>query len=147
MSKSDAFENAWLQLVFNNVNIANIGDATGLRGSTTAGNLYVSLHTADPGETGTEATSEISYTGYARQAVARSSAGWTVTGNSVSPTANIQFPTSTGGTGGTATHWSVGVASSGASTILYSGTITPNISVAAGVQPILLASGTTITED
>ena len=31
MSKSDAFENAMLLLVFNNSNIANVGDATGLR--------------------------------------------------------------------------------------------------------------------
>ena len=104
MSKSNAFENALLLLAFNNTNIANVGDATGLRGSTTAGSLYLSLHTADPGEAGSQTTSEAAYTSYARVAVARSGAGFTVTGNSVSPAATVSFPAGTGGTG-TATHF------------------------------------------
>lgn len=99
MSKSDAFENSILLLIFNNTNIADIGDATGLRGSTAAGSLYLSLHTADPGEAGTQATSEIAYTGYARVAVARSSAGFTVTADTVTLTANADFPEMTGGAG------------------------------------------------
>ena len=37
-----------LELIFQNLDCANIGDATGLRGSITAGSLYVSLHTANP---------------------------------------------------------------------------------------------------
>lgn len=146
MSKSNDFENALLLLIFNNTNIANIGDATGLRGSTTAGSLYLSFHTADPGEAGTEATNEISYTGYARQAVARSSAGFTVSGSSVTLTNNVDFPEMTGGAGGLATHFAVGVASSGATMVLYKGTVTPNITVAVGVTPRLKAA-TSITED
>jgi hypothetical protein len=146
MSKSNSLENSLLLLLFNNTNIANVGDATGLRGSTAAGSLYVSLHTADPGEAGDQTTSEISYTGYARVAVARSSAGWTVTANSVSPTATIGFPASTGGTGGTVTHFGIGTASSGAGVLLYSGTVTPNISVANGVTP-QLTTASAITED
>lgn len=149
MSKSDAFENALMLLIFNNTNIANIGDATGLRGSTTAGSLYVSIHTADPGEAGTEATNEISYTGYARTAVARSSAGFTVTGNKVELAAHVDFGEMTAGTGGTVTHWAVGVASSGATVILYSGTVSPNISVANGVTPRVKggSGNSNITED
>ena len=50
--KSDTFENALLLLMFNNSNIANVGDATGIRSSTAAGSLYFSLHTADPGDAG-----------------------------------------------------------------------------------------------
>lgn len=146
MSKSDSLENSLLLLIFNNTNIANIGDATGLRGSTTAGSLYVSLHTADPGEAGTQATSEISYTGYARVAVARSGAGFTVTTSSVSPAADVTFGAMTAGTGGTVTHFGVGTASSGAGVLLYSGTVTPNISVVNGVTPII-TSASTITED
>ncbi len=91
MSKSNAYETALLQLVFQNSTIANIGDATGLRGSTTAGQLFFSLHSADPGEVGTQATNEVSYTGYARVGVARSGAGFTVTDSSVSPAANVDF--------------------------------------------------------
>ena len=145
MSKSNAFETALLQLVFQNSNIANIGDATGLRGAATAGQLFFSLHTADPGEVGTQATSEVPYTSYARVGVARSSAGFTVTDNSVSPAANVDFPACTGGTA-TATHFSVGVASSGSNLVLYKGAISPTIAISTGVTP-RLTTATAITED
>lgn len=145
MSKGNTFENELLSLIFANSNIANIGDATGLRGSSTAGSLYAALHTGDPGEAGDQTTSECSYTSYARVAVARSGAGWTVTGNSVSPAANVDFPAATGGSQ-TATHFSIGTSSSGAGKILYKGTISPNISISSGVQP-RLSTATTITED
>lgn len=145
MSKSNAFETALLQLIFENSNIANIGDATGLRGSTTAGSLYFSLHTADPGEAGDQTTNEIAYTSYARVAVARSSSGWTVTGNAVALDAVVTFPAGTGGSG-TATHWGLGTSSSGAGTLLYKGAISPNIVCGNGVTP-QLAAGTVVTED
>jgi hypothetical protein len=131
--------------LFNNTNAANIGDATGLRGSTTAGSLYASLHTADPGEAGSQSTSEITYTSYARVAVARSSSGWTVTGNAVVPFAAITFPAGTGGSG-TAAYAGIGTASSGAGVLLYSGAITPNIVCGAGVTPSL-TTATSLTED
>jgi hypothetical protein len=145
MSKSNSWENGLLLLLFNNTNFANVGDATGLRGSTTAGSLYVSLHTADPGEAGDQTTSEVGYTSYARVAVARSSGGWTVSANSVSPAATITFPAGTGGSG-TVTHFGVGTASSAAGVLLYSGTVTPNIVTGNGVTPQLTTS-TAITED
>lgn len=147
MSKTNSLENSLLLLLFNNTNIANIGDATGVRGSTTAGSLYVSLHTADPGEAGDQTTNEATYTGYARIAVARSGAGWTVTNNSVSPAANIGDATwdCTAGTN-TITHFGVGTASSGAGVLLYKGAISPTIAVSAGVTPILTTSSA-ITED
>lgn len=145
MSKSNAMENSILELVFKNTNFANVGDATGLRGSTTAGSLYVSLHTADPGEAGDQTTNETTYTSYARQAIARSGAGFVVTANSVSPAANIVFPVSTGGTP-TITHFGIGTAVSGAGVLLYSGTVTPNIVVSTSVQQTL-TTGSAITED
>lgn len=143
MSKSNTFENDLLKLIFQAAAIANLADNAAASPLT---NLYVALHTADPGEAGDQTTSEISYTGYARVAVLRSASGWTVTGASVSPVADISFPISTGGTGGTATHASVGVATSGASKILYSGALAPNIVVTTGVTPII-TTGSTITED
>src|SRR3972149_7153155 len=121
MSKGNTFENSWLLLEFNNTNIANIGDATGLRGSTVAGNSYVSLHTDDPGEAGTQATNEISYTGYARVAVARSGAGWTVSGNSVSNAAAVTFGKRTDIGTAVATHFVVGAESAGATKIQRKG--------------------------
>jgi hypothetical protein len=146
MSKSNTFENELLLHIFNNADIPDIGDAAGLQNSAVAGSLYLSLHTADPGEAGTQSTSEISYTGYARQAVARSGAGFTVSGNSVTLTNNVDFPEMTGGTGGLVTHWAVGVSSAGASKILYKGTTDPDITISAGVTP-RLKQATSITED
>lgn len=146
MSKTNTFENELLLLVFNNTDIALIGDAAGLQNSAAAGSLYVSLHTADPAEAGAQNTSEISYTGYARVAVARSGAGWTVTGNSVSPAAAITFGAMTAGAGGTVTHFGVGTDVSGAGKLLYKGTVTPNIVVSNGVTP-QLTTATAITED
>lgn len=125
MSLSNAFENDLLLLLFNNTDIANIGDAAGIQNSATAGSLYVSLHTADPGETGTQATSETSYTGYARVAVARSGAGWTVSGTAPTQVVNaatITFGTSTVGTP-TITHFGVGLESAGATRLLASGVL------------------------
>lgn len=144
MSKTNTFKNAWLLHLFNNSDIANVGDATGLRGSSTAGSLYVSLHTSDPGETGSQTTNECAYTDYARVAVARSGSGWTVTNDTANPAAEISFPQASGGTE-TVTHFGVGTASSGAGVLLYKGTVTANISVTTGVTPILTVA-TSITE-
>lgn len=144
--KSDFFENALLLLIFNNTNIAGIGDATGVRGSTTVGSLYVSLHTADPTDAGAQSANEAAYTGYARQAAARSSAVWAVTGNSVSPVADIVFPASTGGSTTALTHWGVGIAASGATNLLYAGALSPSVAMAVGVAP-RVTTASTITED
>lgn len=143
MSKGNTFENDMQQLIFNAVAIANIADNAATAPLT---NLYVGLHTADPGEAGTQATSETAYTGYARVAVARTSGGFTVTANSVSPTANIDFGECTASPGAAITHFSIGVAASGATKILYYGTVTPNITMATGVIPRLKTTST-IVED
>jgi hypothetical protein len=141
VSKSDGAENGILKLIFNATTFANIADNAAASPIT---NLYVSLHTADPADNNSQTTSETSYTSYARVAVARSSSGWTVSGNTAIPVANIDFPACTGGTA-TITHFGVGTASSGTGQMLYSGTVTPNISVSSGVTP-RLTTATTITE-
>jgi hypothetical protein len=142
MSKSNAFENSLLKLIFNATAIANLADNAA---SSPLTNLYVSLHTADPGEAGDQSTSEATYTSYARVAVLRTSGGWTVTNNSVSPVANIDFANCTAGTN-TITYFGVGTAASGAGVLYYSGTVTPSISVSSGVTP-RLTTASTITED
>ena len=146
MSKSNAHETADLLLKFNNTNIANIGDATGLRGASTAGSLYWALFTADPGEAGSAVTNETAYSGYARVAAARSGAGFTVTGNSVSPPSNVDFGECTASPGGAITHAGIVNTSSGAGKLLYSGAMTPNITMAVGVIPRIKTTST-ITED
>lgn len=147
MGKSSTFDNDLLKLIFQATGIANIADNTATSPLT---NLYIALHTADPSTTagsgtlGTQNASEIAYTSYARVAVARTSGGFTVTGASVSPAAAISFPAGTGGSG-TATYWSIGVASSGATKILYSGAISPSIVCGSGVTP-QLTTASTVTE-
>lgn len=146
MSASNSFENSFLLHLLQNANIANIGDATGLRGSTTVGNLYLSLHTADPGEAGDQTTNEIAYTSYARLAVIRDASNWTVAANVGSNTNTISFPACTGGSG-TATHFGLGTASSGAGVLLISGTVTPNLAISNGITPQFAASALNITLD
>lgn len=85
-----------LELLFENSDWANIGDASGLQGSSTAGSFYVALFTADPTDAGTQ-TNEADYTGYARVAVARSGSGWSTSSDTVDNVAAITFPECTGG--------------------------------------------------
>jgi hypothetical protein len=142
VSKSNIFENDSLKLIFNATKIDKIADNAS---SSPLTNLYVSLHTADPGEAGNQTTNECSYTSYARVAVARTTGGFTVTGNSVSPVSNISFPQATGGSE-TATYVGIGTDSSGTGKLLYSGPISPNISISNGVTPIV-TTASTVTED
>lgn len=139
--KGGIFDNDILKLVLNGVGIAGIADNTATGPLTS---FYMSLHTSDPGAGGSQTTSEALYTGYARQPVARTAGGFTVSGGSATLTAAIVFPTATGGTE-TETFAAVGTVSTGAGKILYRGPITPSITVTSGVAPQLTV-GTTITE-
>lgn len=146
MSKGNTFENDLLLLVFNNTAAALIGDASGLQPSATAGSLYVSLHTSDPGEAGNQTTNECAYTSYARVAVARSGAGWTVSTNAVTNAALVQFPQCTGGSE-TATHFAIGTASSGMGKVLYKGALSASLAISSGIQPQFGATTLSGSED
>lgn len=145
--KSTFLEALILNLIFKATTSATFAATAG-----SATNLYVSLHTADPGDAGTQATSEITtgqYAAYARVTVARSGSGWVLTGSTINPASAINFPTTTStGTGATATHFGIGDAASGAGNLLYAGAITPTIVIpatTAGVIPQLTAA-TAISE-
>lgn len=142
MSKGDNTENNFLKLLYNATAWANVADNAA---SAPITQIAVALHTADPGEAGTQSTSEVTYTSYARVNVARTTGGWTVTANSVSPVANIDFPAGTGGSG-TATFFSTGKTGGGATDIYHSGSVTPAIVTGNGVTPRLTTSSV-ITED
>jgi hypothetical protein len=109
-------------------------------------NLYVSLHTADPGEAGNQTTSEATYTSYARVTVARSGSGWTISSNTATNAALIQFPQATGGTN-TITHVAIGTASSGTGQIIVSGALSSSLSVSSGIQPQFSAGELDFTLD
>lgn len=147
MSKSNVLENDYMKLMFNNIAMTLVGDAAGILPSAAAGNLYLSLLTGDPGEAADQTTNEAAYTGYARVAVARSSAGFTVSANAVNLTANADFPVCTAAPGATLTHFGIGTAANGAGKLLYKGTLTPNVVMNIGVQPRITTAPNLVTED
>lgn len=146
MSKTNQWEDDLLGLVFLNNAATLIGDAAGLQPSALAGNLYISLHTADPGEAGDQTTSETSYTGYARVAVPRGGADWTVGGGAAINLNGITFGTCSGGTA-TITYFGVGTDAVGVGKLLYVGTIVFPLGVAPGVTPFFAAGDLTVTEE
>ncbi len=150
MAKGSTLESNLLKLIFQANAIPNIADNAASSPLTT---LSVALHTADP-TGGTQATNEVAYSAYTRYLTSRSSStlGWTVTGSNpatASPLTSITFPqvTSAGSSATIASYFSVGgsTALSGATPILYSGTITPNITFGQNVTPSL-TTGSSITE-
>lgn len=149
MSLGDTAESDWLLLLFNNTNWANVGDATGLRGSSTAGSFYTNTHTANPGETGNQTTNVSAYTSYNSVATARSSAGWTISGTAPTQAANAAattFPACTGGSE-TETHFSIGRASSSTGEILFYGALTSSLAVSNGITPSFAINSEICTAD
>lgn len=98
-SKSNSLENSILLLIFNNTDIADLGDASGVQGSAADGSLYIRLFntdTVDDSTVGTEAT----YTGYVSGgvAIARTVGGFTVVDNNVTNAAQFAYGECTVGT-------------------------------------------------
>lgn len=143
MSASNSLETSVLALFFNATAWANLADNAA---SSPLGNLYVSLHTSDPGEAGTAVTNECAYTSYARVAVVRTSSGWTVSGNSATNAAAITFPSATGGSE-TATHFGIVSTTSGAGVLYFSGALTASLAISSGKTPNFPAGTLTVTAD
>lgn len=133
MTISNAFETDLAGLIFNATSIAGLADNS----NAPIANLFIALHTTDPGEAGDQTTNEISYTGYARVNVARTTAGWVVANNTAKPAATVSFGIATAGGGSTASFCSVGTSSSGTGKILFSGAISPVIPITTGKRPLL----------
>lgn len=125
MSLVDSFESNLLKLLFQNIALASVGDVAGVLPSAAPGNIYVALHTADPLDAmANQGVSEMTYTGYARQAAVRSAAGWAVTVSTTNVADNaalIQMGLNTS-TSETATDFSLGFAVSGATVVYMIGT-------------------------
>lgn len=136
MSKGNTFENDVIQKIFHDIDLS--WDANT--------NLYISLHTGDPGEGGNQTTSECAYGSYARQTVARDATGWDISGNQASNDDLIQFPEATSGSE-TVTHVAIGTAVSGTGQILYKGALSSSRSVSTGIQPQFAANALVVTED
>lgn len=137
MSKSNATETDLLNKIFNNTALPWDGIT----------NLYVSLHTADPTESGNQQSNEAAYTNYARVTVARTNVGWTVSNNTVTNAAVVEFP-QCGASGATVTHVAIGTTTTGnAGQILYSGQLTAPLAVSSLISPRFDIGAISISED
>ena len=143
MSKGNTFENDLLKLIFNATPIANLADNAATAPLT---DLRVGLATADVGEAGDETTNEATYTPYARKLVARTSGGWTVTGNAVENAAVIAFDQCTSGSNAIS-HFHTGTATSGTGKVLYKGALGATLAVSAGITPEFAIGALDVTED
>ncbi len=143
MPKSTTFSNDVMALIFNATAIANIADNAA---SSPLTNLYVSLHTADPGVGGSQTSNETAYTNYARVAVARTTSGWSApSGGATANAALIQFA-QCGASGATLTHVAIGTASSGTGKVLYAGALNSSLAVANLIQPQFAAGDLDVVE-
>lgn len=140
---SNAGESSLQSLLFQNTNFAN---APVIQGSSSAGSFYIALHTSSPGQAGTQSTNEAAYTSYAREAVARSSGGWTVTGSNPTTAENaaaITFPACTGGSE-TEQFASIGQETSGAGEVYFIVTLTSSLAVSNGITPSFAIDALTV---
>ena len=142
MPKSTTTSNNLLKLVFNAVAWANMADNAAASPYT---NLYLSLHSADPGVGNSQLTKEVAYTNYVRIPIARSAGGWTVATNTAVNAALAQFA-QCGITGASATHVAVGTNVSGAGNVLYAGALSATLTIANLIQPQFAASALVVTE-
>lgn len=143
MPKSTSAANAILALIFNAVGWDGIADNDA---TTPLTNLYVSLHTADPGVGGAQTTNETAYTNYARIAIVRTTSGWSVPASGATANAALAQFAQCGATGATITHVAIGTAASGAGLVLYAGPLSSSLAVANGIQPQFAAGALDVTE-
>ena len=136
MSFSNTAETAVLNQVF-------VGTALPWNANT---DLWIALHTADPGETGTAITSEAAYPSYARVTLTRAS-DFAVSGNQVSNANLEQFPQASGATTEVITYASIVTSASGAGTIIARAALSSSITMANGVQPQFAANALSFTLD
>ena len=129
---TDSFEEAVNKAIFHNQAISGISAALGSPGS-----VHTSLHTgAGPGETGTQATNEIAYTGYARIAKTRNATEWPFTTPDIVDNGTAHtFGEMTGGAGGTVTYAGLGEDLSGAGPLWLQAAVTTSKAIALNDTP------------
>lgn len=135
MSFSNTSETAVLNQIF-------VGTALPWDANT---DLWIALHTADPGEAGSAITSEATYGGYSRVALTRAT-DFTVSGNQVSNANLEQFPQCSSGSE-TISYASIVTSASGAGTIIVRAALNTSIPVSTGIQPQFSSNALSFTLD
>lgn len=136
MSFTDQAEIDLLDLMFQNVDAVNYGDAAGLQNSAAPGSSELALADVNHGETDTALTAnEVAYTGYLRPTQARSSAGWAAAAAGlVDNAALIQFGSMTAGGPDTATSVGLGFFSADEFLHLF-GSLDADLVINNGINP------------
>jgi hypothetical protein len=144
MPKATDTCNDIIDLIFNGITFNGFAENDSTSPNT---DLYLSLHTADPGVGGLQTTNETAYTNYVRVAVSRVAyAGWdAAVGGVTQNAALIQFA-QCGVTGATITHVAVGRDSAGGGRVLYAGALTSSLAVANLIQPQFAIGALEVTE-
>jgi hypothetical protein len=136
MSATNTFEDYILKLIFTATPIANLADNAA---SSPITEWYISLHTADPGEAGSQNTSEAAYTGYARLSVSRDTNGWTVSSGSATNDSEEAFGQCTASPGSNLTHVGLGTASTGAGALKLYNELSAPVIMQVGTTPLFPA--------
>ena len=143
MPKSTSACNSILALIFNATTWADIAEDDTTSPAT---NLYLSLHTADPGVGGAQTTNETAYTNYVRIAVPRTTGGWDAPAAAATANAALAQFAQCGASGATLTHVAIGTGAAGAGLVLYAGALSSSLAVANGIQPQFAAGALDVTE-
>lgn len=143
MPKSTSASTSILALIFNATTWGDIAENDTTSPST---NLYLSLHTADPGVGGSQLTNETAYTNYVRIAVARTTGGWDAPASAATQNAALAQFAQCGASGATLTHVAIGTGAAGAGLVLYAGALTSSLAVANGIQPQFAIGALDISE-
>lgn len=144
MSATNAFEAQVIALFFNGTAISGLAENDS---SSPITEYFVSLHTSDPGETGSQNTGETTYTGYSRLSVSRDSSGFTCSGSSAVNTEQLTFGQCSADAGSSVTYVGLGYDESGAGTLINRLPLENPIVIAIGSTPIFPAGDLDFTAE
>jgi len=142
MPKSTATCNSILALIYNATTWNGVAENDTTSPIT---DIYMALATVTGAVSDTMSTNEATYTNYTRQAVVRTTSGWTApSGGATANAAAIDYP-QCGVTGNTIVAAKTGVAT-GASQVLHYGDLNASIAVSSLIRPTFDIGAVTITE-
>lgn len=148
MSKTNSHETQYLNHIFVNSAIANIGNAAGLPVSGAEGDFFLRLYESSTAVTDSVIGDETAYTGYVQVTMNRNVTDYNVVGNKVDNVLLIGFPQNTGGSV-TIRFWALWKTTGGTldTDRLFHGQFTSDLVVGTNVTPEIAIGQWSITED
>ena len=148
MSKTNSHETQYLNHIFVNSAIANIGDGTGLPVAATEGNFFLRLYEETTAVSDSVIGDETAYTSYVQVTMPRNASDFNVSGDKVDNVQLIGFPKNTGSSV-TIRYWSLWKTTGGGTDTdrLFHGQFTSDLVVGTNVTPEIAIGQWSITED